>query len=95
MGLSTDRRCDNYFTQSANDLFTGTSVFVGNPSSFSDFVVQLDDYQLANVINDLNFLDEIAPYLGIGASETAPASADVASAVDPSSFTDLLTAFGI
>jgi hypothetical protein len=43
-----------------------------------------DDFQLESATNTLNFLDEIAPYLGIGSSSAVAGAADAASATTAS-----------
>ena len=84
---------DQYFANSASDFSTAVTTFEsGDVTTTTALNLLGDDFQLANATNYVNLLDDIFPYLGI---ESSSAVAGAATAVDPSSFVDLLSSIGL
>lgn len=99
---------DNYFINAANTLGEAVGGLQGDPSpSLTDLSnILVGDYEVISATNDLNFLDQIAPYLGIETTTTGAATelahslsaesvAGLGTAVDPGVFADLLSSIAL
>ncbi len=95
---------DNYFITSANTLGEVVGGLQDDPSpSLTDLSnILVGDYEVISATNDLNFLDQFAPYLGIETAATelahslgAESVVGLGTAVDPGMFADLLSSIGL
>jgi hypothetical protein len=75
---------DEYFANSASDFSTALNGFEsGDVTTTTALNLLGDDFQLESATNDLNFLDEIAPYLGASSANTADAVSAAADGTGP------------
>jgi hypothetical protein len=71
-------QADAYFANAANELGAAVSALEATPNDAIN--VYIGDFEVESATNDLNFLDQVAPYLGIGDTSSAVAgAADAAS----------------